>query len=105
MTTWRLRVAVAICLVSLFRTLAADAETEVGDDKDSRSSNVDTITVTATKLPEELGSVPAMLSVVTGEELRERHVQDLRTALAQLAGVDVAPGGDIGPAGSVPALW
>jgi iron complex outermembrane receptor protein len=65
----------------------------------------DTITVTATKLPEELGTIPAMLSTVTGEELRARGVQDLRAALSLLAGVDVSPGGDAGPAGSVPALW
>src|SRR5262249_10213169 len=33
------------------------------------------------------------------------NVQDLRTALSLVAGVDIAPGGDAGPAGSVPGMW
>jgi len=46
-----------------------------------------------------------MITIVTGEDLRARGVNDLRTALALVAGVDVAPGGDTGPAGSVPGMW
>ncbi|MEP7044580.1 MAG: TonB-dependent receptor, partial [Dokdonella sp.] len=36
---------------------------------------------------------------------RARGATDLRTAMALVAGVDIAPGGDGGPASSVPALW
>ncbi|MFN7955454.1 MAG: TonB-dependent receptor [bacterium] len=63
------------------------------------------VVVTATKLPEELQLVPVTVSVVSGDELRARGVVDLRTALSLTAGVDVSPGSDAGPAGSVPALW
>jgi iron complex outermembrane receptor protein len=64
-----------------------------------------TIVVTAAKIPWDLATTPAMVSVVSGDELRARGVNDLRTALATVAGVDVAPGGDAGPAGSVPGMW
>ena len=46
-----------------------------------------------------------MITVIDGAELRARGVRDLRTALSLVAGVDIAPGGDAGPAGSVPGLW
>jgi iron complex outermembrane recepter protein len=49
--------------------------------------------------------VPAFISVISGRELRERGAHDLRTALALTGGVDIAPGGDGGPASAVPALW
>ncbi len=64
-----------------------------------------TVEITTSKLPEPAASTPAMISVVSGEELRARGVYDLRTALSLVAGVDIAPGGDAGPAGSVPGLW
>src|SRR5262245_44829636 len=63
------------------------------------------IEVTAKGLHEDVETVPAMVTVVTGEELRSRGAADLPTALAAVAGVDVAPGGDNGPAGSVPEFW
>ena len=63
------------------------------------------IEVTATRVPEPVGNVPASISVVTGEELRARGVIDLRTALALFAGVEGSSGGDGGPAGTVPSLW
>ncbi len=63
------------------------------------------IEVTATRVPEPVGNVPASISVVTGEELRARGAIDLRTALALFAGVEGSSGGDGGPAGTVPSLW
>jgi hypothetical protein len=42
--------------------------------------------------------------VVIGDEIRARGATDLRTALALLGGVSVAPGGDAGPASAVPGL-
>ena len=48
--------------------------------------------------------MPGSISVVTGDEMRARGATDLRTALALLGGVSVAPGGDAGPAGAVPGL-
>ena len=48
--------------------------------------------------------MPGAISVVTGDEIRARGATDLRTALALLGGVSVAPGGDAGPASAVPGL-
>ena len=69
------------------------------------AENLPTIEVTTSKLPEPVDRAPAMITVVSGDELRARGVQDLRTALSLVAGVDIAPGGDAGPASSVPGLW
>jgi len=66
---------------------------------------LETIEVTSAKLPVNLRDATAAVSVVSGDELRARGATDLRTALSLVAGVDIAPGGDSGPAGSVPALW
>ena len=60
------------------------------------------VEVVATKVPERVEEVPAAIEVFSGDELRARGVTDLRTALAFAAGVDIAPGGDNGPAASVP---
>jgi iron complex outermembrane receptor protein len=65
----------------------------------------ETVQVTATRLPEPVDEVPTSIQVVTAEEMRDRGAVDLRGALALLAGVDVAPGGDGGPASFVPELW
>lgn len=69
------------------------------------SVELETVEVTSAKLPVNLRDDTASVSVVTGDELRARGATDLRTALSLVAGVDIAPGGDSGPAGSVPALW
>ncbi len=63
------------------------------------------IEVTATRLPEDPAQVPTGIEVFTGEELRMRGYWDLRSALSLAIGVEVAPGGDGGPASSVPDFW
>ena len=65
----------------------------------------ETIQVTATRTPEDVETVPASVTVISGEELAARGVIDLASALALASGVSVAPGGDNGPAGSVPEIW
>lgn len=85
-------VAVAFNAVSAF-AWAEDAQT------------LEPVEVTTSKVPIALSDVAANVAVVSGDELRARGVTDLRTALALVAGVDIAPGGDGGPASSVPALW
>jgi len=65
----------------------------------------DTIQVTATRSALPLLDTPASVSIVSGEQLLARGASDLRTALSFLAGVEVSPGSDSGPAGSVPAIW
>jgi len=63
------------------------------------------LTVTATRISEDVDVVPAAVTVVSGKELRDRGVRDLRGALALAGGVDVAPGGDAGPAGAIPEMY
>src|ERR1700739_4663215 len=89
-----LPMVLAVCVA--FVCPLAEGLTEAND---ARSWPVKNITVTATKLPEELDSIPAMLSTVSGDELRARNAQDLREALSLLAGVDLSPGSDAGPPG------
>lgn len=65
----------------------------------------DSVQVTATRLPEDVEVVPVSITVVSGEEIRDRGAVDLSQALAMIAGVTVAPGGEGGPASAVPELW
>src|SRR5262245_26223857 len=64
----------------------------------------DTVQVTATRFGEPVAEIPGSIAVITGDEIRARGATDLRTALALLGGVSVAPGGDAGPAAAVPGL-
>ena len=63
------------------------------------------VEVTATRFPEDPAKVPASITVFSARELAERGATDLRTAVALAAGVFIAPGGDGGPASSVPEFW
>jgi iron complex outermembrane receptor protein len=63
------------------------------------------VEVVATRIPEQAEEVPASIEVITGEELRDWGGTDLRSALALAAGLDMAPGGDAGPASVVPDFW
>ena len=63
------------------------------------------IEVTATRLPEGPQDVPAAIEVFTGDELNAQGAQDLRSALTNAIGVEIAPGGDAGPASAVPDFW
>jgi iron complex outermembrane receptor protein len=65
----------------------------------------ETVQVTATRIPEASVEVPAAVSVVSGDDLRALGAHDLASALALVGGVSIAPGGDGGPASSVPELW
>ncbi len=63
------------------------------------------VEVIATRVPEAPHDVAAPIEVLTGDDLRNIGATTLRDALALAAGVEVAPGGDAGPAGSVPEFW
>src|SRR5262245_31551705 len=63
------------------------------------------VEVTAKGLETDPAAVPAMVTVIDGDEARDRNADDLRSTLAGVAGADVAPGGDGGPASSVPEFW
>ncbi len=74
-------------------------------DDDSTITASETIQVTATRLPEDVEPQPSSITVISGEELAARGITDLTEALTLVAGVSAVPGGDGGPAGSVPELW
>src|SRR5437773_1228256 len=63
------------------------------------------VEVVGTRLPETPHDVPLAIEVLDGDELRARGTVDLAGALALATGVSIAPGGDNGPAGSVPEFW
>jgi len=63
------------------------------------------VEVTATRFPEDPAKVPASITVITARDLADRGATDLGSALGLLAGVFIAPGGDGGPAASVPEFW
>lgn len=67
-------------------------------------SALDAVQVTATRFGDTVQEVPASISIITSEELKARNVNDLRTALALLGGVNVALGGDAGPVAALPGL-
>jgi outer membrane receptor for ferrienterochelin and colicin len=78
--------ALALALSPAAGVLAADV-----------GATLPTIEVTTSKLPEPVEQTPAMITVISGDELRARNVQDLREALSLVAGVDIAPGGEADP--------
>ena len=84
---------VVFCASGLAQTAAAQ-----------QASRIDTVQITATRFGEPVQEVPVSMTVITHEELVARGANDLRTALALMAGTGVAPGGDSGPAGAVPGL-
>jgi iron complex outermembrane receptor protein len=65
----------------------------------------DRVEVVATRVPEPPDVVPAPVEVFLGSALIDRGARDLASALALASGVTVAPGGDGGPASSVPEFW
>ena len=94
----RSRVAALALFFVLSVAAAAPSEREM-------PAELETVQVTATRMPVAVNEIPALVSVVSGEDLVKRGASDLRGAMSLLAGVDIAPGGDGGPAAAVPALW
>lgn len=90
------RLGVAVCV--LLFAAAAFAQNAV-------PKQTETIEVTATKIAEDVMTVPASVTVIDGDDLRARNATDLASALSAVAGIDIAPGGDQGPASAVPEIW
>lgn len=86
-------IALAVALPPLYAQEAGTAVT------------LDRIEVTSSKLPTPLDRTAASVTIVSGADLRATGSNDLAGAMRLVAGVDIAPGGDAGPAASVPALW
>ncbi len=89
------------CLLGAALPLSAQAPQE----EPAAPTVTETIQVTATRTPEDVETVPASVTVISGQDLAARGVVDLPSALALAAGIAVAPGGENGPAGSVPEIW
>ncbi|TAK11846.1 MAG: hypothetical protein EPO35_11960, partial [Acidobacteria bacterium] len=63
------------------------------------------VEVVATRLPRAPHDTPSSVQVFTRDMLRTLGATNLQQALTLAAGVEVAPGGDGGPASSVPEFW
>src|SRR5262245_19638834 len=97
------RIVVILVSIALLVPSLAHAQTPASPPQDPPNVHY-TVQVTATRFGEPVAEVPGAISVITGDEIRARGATDLRTALALLGGVSVAPGGDAGPAAAVPGL-
>lgn len=64
-----------------------------------------TVEVTTSKEPEPVDQVPAMISIVDGDELVDRGASNMASALALVPGVEAPAGGDAGPSSAVPSFW
>ncbi|BDU69944.1 hypothetical protein GETHOR_20450 [Geothrix oryzae] len=93
------------CLLVAGASLQAQAPSQATAKAATKAEGTATVEVTATRFPEDPAKVPASISVFSAKELADRGATDLRSALGLAAGVFIAPGGDGGPAGSVPEFW
>ena len=91
---------ITVSLLGLSALYAADSTAPV-----SVPAAQEDVQVTATRIPENAENLPTVVTVLDGAMLRERGMTDLRSALGVVAGVDIAPGGDGGPAAAVPEMW
>jgi iron complex outermembrane receptor protein len=85
--------------------LSVGATPSSGQAQPQKPAVLPPVEVVATRRPEAPHEVPASIEVISGADLRARGVTSLREALALAAGVAIAPGGDGGPASSVPEFW
>ncbi len=97
------RLAVLSALVTALPAWPALAQS--GAPSDQVPQVTESIQVTATRVPEDVEPVPASITIVSGDELRQHGATDLASALGTVAGLAVIPGGESGPAGSVPEFW
>ena len=72
------------------------------DDQPQTTAELGTVEVTATPMPEHLGTVPQSVDVINHDQLAALGAKDLHSALIMVASLDVAPGGDHGPASAIP---
>ena len=70
----------------------------------SAANAEETIVVTATKIPENPVTLPIAITPIDGQALQRRGAVDLRDMVPEVSGVEVQPGGDMGPAGGVVSM-
>src|SRR5919197_1507353 len=86
-------------------TPSARAQTSTAQPPDQPPVFKEQVEVVATRVPEAPHEVPASIEVIDGDTLRAIGATTIRDSLSLAAGVDVSPGGDAGPAASVPEFW
>jgi len=94
--------ALAVLAAAAAAAFACSARAQTAAPSAATRVQLGTIQVTATPMPERVGTVPKNVTVITHDQLERLGATDLRSALQLAGGVYVAPGGDGGPAGSVP---
>jgi len=99
------RIALSTIAVVVAGALPARAQAPAPSPSPAPTARSEYVEVVATRIPEQAEEVPMSVEVITGDELRDWGATDLRSALALATGVDVAPGGDAGPASFVPEFW
>ena len=103
--SWRLRFPLSSTMAALtILSLSAGVNASSGASSPS-SPEPEYVEVTTSRIPEDVEVVPASVTLITREDIANRGATDLRSALSLAAGVDISPGGDAGPASSVPEFW
>jgi iron complex outermembrane receptor protein len=108
MPPFRLRTAVAfLAVLGLLAPFGRQtpAAFAAEPEKDADKIPAAYIQVTASRIPEDVEPEPASITIISGDDMRARGAVDLVDALALVGGVSMAPGGDNGPAASVPEIW
>jgi len=95
--SWRTLLVLSASLAPAVTAILAEDTTDA-----QPPSLVEHVQVITTRVPEKTGTTPASVTVLTRSDLILRGAYDLRSALLVLAGIDIAPGSDNGPASSVP---
>ena len=89
----------------LLSGLAIPCVTLAAEKIDLAEQDIANVEITSSKIAKPVDTTPAMITVITAKDLFDRNAKDLRTALSLVAGVDIAPGGDGGPASAAPGMW
>ena len=93
--------AITLLLSGLVTPYLASAAERI----DLANQDIANVEITSSKTVKSADTTPAMITVITAKDLIDRNARDLRTALSLVAGVDIAPGGDGGPASAAPGMW
>src|SRR2546423_6385759 len=94
-----------IFFLAAYSFLIAGIRASAQDQPTQPPVRIPAVEVVATRRAEAPHDVAASIEVIAGEDLRARGVTSLRDALSLATGIAIAPGGDAGPASSVPEFW
>ena len=101
-----LRLLIVLSALLSYAAAQTAADTAAGGTAQQQLPTVsESVEVTTTRLPEDPEKVPMAIEVFDHDMLSALGATDLRSALSLATGVEIAPGGDTGPASSVPDFW